>query len=55
MDLSFEQLLYRGPRRRTRILQSQKAVALEIFIENPKSNISVCELRPESLEILLEC
>ena len=40
---------------RIAILQSQKAIALESFIKNPYSNISICELRPESLEILLEC
>ena len=36
------------------ILQSQKAIALESFIKNPLSNTSICKLRPESLEILLE-
>ena len=40
---------------RIAILQSQKATALESFIENPWSNISICQLRHESLEILLEC
>ena len=40
---------------RIAILRSQKARALESFTENPWSNISICELRPESLEILLEC
>ena len=41
--------------RRIAILQSQKAIALESSFENSKSNISICELRPESLKILLEC
>ena len=36
-------------------MQSQKAIALESFIKNPYSNIPIYELRPESLEILLEC
>ena len=40
---------------RISILRLQKAMALEISIENTKSNISICELRPESLEILFEC
>ena len=39
---------------RISILRLQKAMALEISIENTKSNISICELRPESLEILFE-
>ena len=30
-------------------------IALESFIENPSSNISIFELRPESLEIPLKC
>ena len=37
---------------RIAILQAQKAIALESFHENP---ISICDLRSESLEILLEC
>ena len=40
---------------RIAILQSQEVIALESFIESPQCNFSICELSPESLEILLEC